>query len=472
MKIRGRFLWLALVAVISLVGLIVAIPLFGISGDFLKSSLVVWVTLLITGVVVCLYPHIFNIQTFRLPGIFLAFYSLMILLPLPFVYVDYPHFTRNTFLFGTTISFLFTLAGIILMHYWVPSSAKSVQCWLSKTIRAPRNLQIASLVLLVICMTLFLLYIKQVGPLPIVEAISRSKDTSQLVLAREYALKLIPGGIRYVYIVLRDVVFPYTTLLLLSVATRLRGRGWKIIFLVSLLASLVYAGATLEKSPVAAIVIMLAYTWLLLQGRTLSIKILLIIMLAALAFPAFVFFALYQFNIDAASVITAIVVRVFYSPPLSILYYIDYFPKHKDFLLGHTLPYLNKLITDVPFPVANAICLYEDPTTFFSCTSNVAYPGYFWADFGWVGIVIGSLICGIWLQGIQVLILRLPKSAPTVVLQSMLSYQVIMLTSTSFLDFLDPLGTGFEIVLTLLLLPTVVRVRMNLAASESKILNS
>ncbi|MBD1933408.1 MULTISPECIES: oligosaccharide repeat unit polymerase [Cyanophyceae] len=467
-RIPLRFFCLFVFAVIGSVGLIATKLLTNISSDLLESGLVAWLTLLITGVVVCLYPHLFNISTFRIPGIFISAYSLMVLLPLPFVYAAHPSTTQNTFLFATNISFILTLAGIILTHYWFPSSAKDVDNWISKPIRLPRQLQMSSIVLLVICFIILVLYLKQVGRLPIIDAIIGGQTTLELTLARENALKLIPGRIRYVYGALRDVLFPYTTLLLLVLAMRLRGWWWKIFFVVSLLGSIFYAGSTLEKSPVAALTIMLAYAWLLIRGRTLSVSKLLFIILIALAFPVFVIFAVYQFNIEGLLVVNAIVNRIFYVPAQVIFYYFDYFPKHQSFLLGHTLPYINKFITDIPFPVANTICLYMHPDAMSSCTSNVAYPGYLWADFGWSGIVIGSIICGISLQGLQVLILRLPKSAPTVVLQSMLSYQMILLTSTSFTDFLAPLGTGLEIVLTVLLVPLAVRVKINLAEFKEK----
>jgi hypothetical protein len=45
---------------------------------------------------------------------------------------------------------------------------------------------------------------------------------------------------------------------------------------------------------------------------------------------------------------------------------------------------------------------------------------------------------------------------------------MILLTSTSFTDFLAPLGTGLEIVLTVLLVPLAVRVKMNLAEFKEK----
>ncbi len=438
-----------------------------INADFLVGSFVVGFTLTIALIVVWLYPHLFSIRTFRIPGFFVLSYSFIILLPLPRVYASHQSSpNREVFLFAVIVSFLCTIAGIILMQEWLPSSPLTVRGWLIAPIRITKIFRLSSLVLLAICLIIFLLYIRQVGTLPIVQAITGGKTFLELALAREDALKNIPGPVKHIYGLLRQVLFPYTTLMLLVIANKLKTWWWKLVFLASFGGNLIMAGATLEKSPAAAFMIMLCVTWLLLKSQEFSLSRLTTIVAVSLGFPMFVVFALYQFNIELIRVFNAIADRLLFVPANVLFYYFDYVPNHQDFLLGRTLPFVGKLFPEGFFQIANAMCLYIFPDAAIqTCNSNAAYPGYLWADFGWFGIVIGSLICGIILQGIQVLIMGLPKSAPTLALQAMLIYQVVDLSSTSLPGFLLSTGAAYEILLTVLLLALSATIRTNRVAS-------
>jgi hypothetical protein len=435
-----------------LTGVGLAILFTGTPSDLLLSGFAVGIALLVAGFVIYCHPHVFDILTFRLPGVFVLSYSLMILLPLPFIYTDYAYPARKNFLLATTVSFVCTLVGIILMHYCFPSSPKGVQRWLSKPFCIPMMLKIVSVILLVLCIGIFILYIKQVGSLPLLQAIRGGRTALELALAREAALKLIPGRIVYVYTLNRNVLFPYTTLLLLVLAIALRSWRWKLLFGVSLAVNMFLAAATLEKTPVAALVIMLALAWLLARGQKPSFAKMLPVAVVAFVFPVFVYLAAYQFNIDARRVVSGIVRRLLYLPGEVLYHYFSYFPDRHDFLFGRTLPYISKLYIDGPFPILNTICLYMQPETpLRSCFANAAFAGFSWANFGWAGIVIGSFSAGMAIQGVQVLIMCLPKSVSTIVFQAMFSYFTTILSYTSLGDLLDPAGRGFVIILTLLI---------------------
>lgn len=440
-----------LVLVVGIILLVV-----GDLSGLLLSAFVVGITLLITGCIMSLYPRIFSIRTLRLPGMFVFSYSSMILLPLPVVFADHPYPARTRFLFGTTTGFLCTLAGIVLAHHFFSNPTGPVQRWLSKPIRSMPNLGQFGVVFLISCFVIFVLYIGQVGVLPIVRAIRGGETNLELALAREDALKLIPGRIRYLYSYLRGFMFPYAMLLFFIMAATVRGLRWKLLFGVSFIGSMLMAAASLAKSPVAANVLMLSFAWLLLRGKTLSLRRLFPIAVATLAFPAFVYLAVYQFDIGSLSnrVFLGIARRIFYSPGRVLFHYFAYFPDYHDFLFGRALPWISKLFQDGPFPITNVIGLYMVPDAPKSISANGAYVGFLWADFGLAGVVIGSFVAGMLLQATQLFILRLPKTAPTLVAQAMAAFQVINLASTSLTDVLLSTYSGIwnPVALTLMLL--------------------
>jgi len=443
-----------------LVGMIgIAILLGGLVSIFNSSAfeagIITGVTLFIVAIIVRLYPHLFDIRTLRLPGIFLASYLAMIIIPAPLVYFNSPQSQeRVTFLLATNLGFIFFIFGIVAMGIFFPSSTKEVRVWLTKPLLSRPIFKPISIVLLAACLLSLTLYISTVGELPIFMALRGGSSVLALAFARENALKLIPGKIEYLFSLLRSTLLPFVTSLLLVIAISSRKTTWKFLFVVALISTLIMSVATLEKSPTAFFVLMLFFTWLLAHGRRFSLKPTHLIPIGILAFifPVAVLIAGYGTS-SPARILDSIIRRLFYLPSEVLYNYFLYFPRAQNFLLGRSLPYISKLFPSGPFPVANMVCLFMYPDAFLqSCSANAAYVGYLWADFGWAGILLGSFLCGMVLQGIQLLILRLPKSAPTIAIQAMFGGQVIYLTSTSFAGLVDPLGRGFVIILVIAML--------------------
>lgn len=420
---------------------------------WIMSGIVVGITLFVTATVVTIYWPIFNIRTFRIPGMFVSAYTLMIILPTPFVYNSHPTSARNIFLFATMLSFICTLGGIIIVHLVFPKRAFFIYYWLVKPMQTSRSVTRLYFFLLLICFGVLILYIRTVGTLPIQQIIQGGSTRLELAQARENALKLVEGRIVYVFELLRNMLFPYIAMLSIAIASTTTKRIWLFIVVISVLGNLLIASATLEKSPVMASAIMLGFTWLLLNRKPLSLKGILLIGPVALAFPIFVVSAASQFNLTTGEVIQAILERIFFVPTDVLYFHFDYFPLKEDFLLGRTLPFISKLIPGGPFPITNKVCLYMIPdATITSCSANSAYPGALWADFGWVGIVFGSFLVGVVIQSLQLLTQALPKSAPTLVLQAFIAFQVIHLTSAALPDVIFSNGIGYATILTLILL--------------------
>jgi oligosaccharide repeat unit polymerase len=422
--------------------------------DLFEAGFITGVTLFITAIIVRLWPHLFDLRTLRLPGFFLASYLVMIIIPATLVYFNPQFQERRTFLLATNLGFLFFIFGIVAMGILFPSSTKEVQVWIIKPLLSRSKFKPISIVLLSVCLLSLALYISIVGDLPILKALRGGFSAVDLAFARENALKLIRGPIVYLFTLLRNSLLPFVALLLLVIAISSHKIIWKFLFVVALISTLIMSVATLEKSPVVLFVVMLFFTWLLANGRRFSLKLKHLIPIGILAFIFPV--AVYLFAGYGAypeEILRGIIRRLFYLPSEVLYNYFLYFPGEQNFLLGRALPYISKFFLSGPFPVANRVCLYMRPDNIvLSCNANAAYIGYLWADFGWMGILQGSFLCGMVLQGIQLLILRLPKSAPTIAIQAMFVCQVVYLTSTSFTDLVDPLGRGFVILLMIAML--------------------
>lgn len=427
-------------------------------GDFWWSSTVVWVTLLTATILAGVHPHLFSLRTFRLPGVFLISYAVILLMPLPFIYTShhlFPSQARDTFLYGTTLAFLCTLCGVLLFQYLKPVSRRRLDDWvLSLPLLMPNSFRSNVVFLLVFCFAILLLYVRQVGTLPIMQAIAGGFSTVEIAQAREESLKLIAGRIRYVYSGVRDMVFPYTTILLLAFAMASRELWHRILFCLSFLGTAFFSVSTAAKSPIASVIMMLLVARLLLKGEKLSTVKGLFFLIAIVAAPLLIVAVIYGFAADFGRIVNAIAQRIFHVPCDVLFYYFAYFPEHENFLLGRTMPVVNKFYDEGYFDITNTIYLFGNPHSLIQTGSaNGAYVGFLWADFGWVGVIVGSVVLGMLLQGLQLMILRQPKSGPSIAIQALYVYNVVMLTSTSIFQ------TVLALDLTVLLLFTVAIIR-------------
>jgi len=435
-----------------LTGILMLIPQNDIPRDILFSGIFVLLTLLISVSVVWYNPHLFNLRTVRLPGFFVLSFSVLILAPLPLVYNDFPELSRDTFLLVTTGSYIAFLLGIVFFDaYMLKVSPTKTHEWMSAPVQKAEATKLITLVIVTVSFAFLLGYIVYMGSLPVLDAITGKKSGADLLLAREHALKLLPKHIGYAVGYLRKMIFPFATVMTMALALTEKRMIWKLIFIVTLTGNFLIASATLQKSPVGELFIVLVLSWLIIRGRQLSLKWLVILGMTGLIFPIFVIAAVYQFDIESQRILGAIIKRLFYAPSEVLLAYIDYFPKHSDFLSGSTLPHIYRAFTEGRPWIENIIGRHYFYSGIDSINANAGYLAYLWVNFSWVGILIGGFFFGILLQATQYFIMCLPKIAPLIAFQTILVIHTIMLTSSSFSGFLDWAITEFLLAIGIII---------------------
>jgi oligosaccharide repeat unit polymerase len=439
--------------------------------DWGRSAILIGATVYLVIGVWAAFPHIFDLRTFRLPGILVAVYLGMLLLPAPWIYADSPGFARDAYLAILIVSLLFTVAGVVAVELVYPTPHTQIQTWMLKHIQICPGLKWMLVGLLLFCLLILSVYLLSVGTLPVIQALRGGRSSLELAQSREDAFKLLPHALKSSVSYLRTMLFPFSTLMLFVVTLHMRHWYWRLTFLLSLSGNLLLAGATLEKSPVMALIVILSITWFIDRGRRISSRSLLLIGLCGLAFPIFVLFAISGFNAEWGRVADNLVYRIFYAPTQVVLAYVDYFANGAPFLYGRTLPIISKYLPGGTIWIENIISMRYFYSGIDSGNANAGYPAYLWADFGWIGVVIGAFWAGVALQIVQAFIVRLPKSPPTMALQSILVWQTLMLSSLSFAGWFEWLVWEMGFVLFLLLISNVKIKRYILAnASENSAL--
>lgn len=415
------------------------------SASQLVGFLVVISALGIASCVMVLCRDAFSVSELRPGGVFVWSFAIFVLAGAPFVFARFHH--RNAeFLFGTCIAFVMTVLGVGLADRAFRSSHPPRQ----RRALVPTSFARA-LPVVVIAVGLTAAYFTVVGQVPLLLLLSGRAGSSELDLSREAALKLLPASLAFVFGIVRGLVLPYLTALTLLEARRTKSLRWWLLFACAATVSFAFAAATLEKSVVGGLLIIVYLSTVIASGRHLTPRRIAVVGLIGLAFPLFVVLGTLGFDMSRfGDSVQAIGRRVFYLPSEVLYRYFDYFPTQRPHLMGRTWPYVSKFLPGGNFPIEHAIYRFgygDRVGAVASGSANAAYPGALWADFGWFGIVIGGLVLGVLLRSLQQLGDRLPHSASTVAYRAILAYQVVALSATSFAGLLDPLGPGFAVVL-------------------------
>jgi oligosaccharide repeat unit polymerase len=412
-------------------------------------------TLSLVLVTISKFVYLFDIRLFQLSGFTVIFYVVMLLLPSPWVYADHPNLHRDNYLVIVIISLLLTMLGCILyssLFFTLSGFKNKSKKWLNQeTITMSIIDKYYVLVLLIFSIVILIAYIRELGVLPILQAISGQYTSLELAQSREDAFKLFESPIKKGVGYVSALIFPLLTTVLLVKTEKSRNKKiWSFIFILSFICNIFLASITLEKSPVAILLIQLFLAWLLLKKEKFSIRLLSMIISISLSFPVFVIFTVNSFKISIYEIFDSIFVRLFYGPSKVLLAYVDYF-SNNEYLWGKTLPIIAKYFLGGNVWIENIIGLTYFGSRIESIHANVGYPGYLWADFGWMGVIIGALLAGFLLQLIQLTIYYLPKSPFTIALYVFAISRCFYLTSASF-----PTSFIYILQFLLLILPSII----------------
>jgi oligosaccharide repeat unit polymerase len=405
-------------------------------------------------------------------SVFITF-LVMIYIPALEVYKDYKSPYRDTYLVGVLLGGFFYSFGVFLCNFSGLNIFNKEKVFFEA--RLPFNYDPKKLRFVLITTFLFLLlilsvYFSTVPSIPILDLIRGNSSSIELTLAREESFKLLDprwgeGGtyMFYLYLFSRTLFFPLLISLSLTSYLIDGSRFSKYLFWVVFFVGGIYAVSTLSRAPIAAIIMRLFIVYMLYRGKNFPLRNLLYAVILMLLFPVLVSgYANFGANdlFQALEVgILAVLIRLSYTPAQDLYYYFEIFPYHHDFLLGATLfkPFL-KLFEFNYFYIENFVANYINPHGVESAHANAAYLSNLYADFGLIGIIIGSCVVGYCIRLYENFIFSKGKNIITVNLYAFSFYALWVLnfgsvTSVIFVNGLLPA------VLIALFLARYLRVR-------------
>jgi len=238
---------------------------------------------------------------------------------------------------------------------------------------------------------------------------------------------------------------------------------WLFLFLVTLTSSMIFSAASISKSRVALIVMMLCIFFYYFRGGKFSKQFVLLSVLLVFAFPvAVVWIGTAGSGGGFMGAVEGIALRVFHAPASTLYYYFEAFPDVVPPLHGRTMGKLALLMGMEPFDSANFIALYINPGGRISGNANAAFIGNMNADFGMWGVIIGAFGAGVIMQVVQVYLMRQKKTILTLAVQSFAVFAFGLLNHTGLSNTL--LSNG---ALSILILFWIIRGSAVILASFS-----
>ena len=201
--------------------------------------------------------------------------------------------------------------------------------------------------------------------------------------------------------------------------------------------------ATLEKSPAARFIIVLAVAWYSSSQR-IRIRSLIPVFVLAVAFPYFATKATNGSGNTVGTLSNAIAKRVFISPAETAYNYFEWAPQHSGgFLWGRSLPFVSKLVPGGTYDLPAGIYRFMFPDNGdLSGSANGAFHANAWVEGGSFGVIGIALFLGCALAVLQTLIDNVSIAGLREGLLAVFVSQAVLLNSTSIFDSVltGPLG--------------------------------
>ncbi|MBA7713515.1 hypothetical protein ES703_122518 [subsurface metagenome] len=314
------------------------------------------------------------------------------------------------------------------------------------------------------------LYISEVETIPVLYAILHPGSYHELAVLREESFKLLDSNFTYIYFWLKMMIFPILAAFSYGMYSIYKRKRWLVYFAVTLLIGTFYISLSLERAPVAMFYLILFLFIFLLQRGRFKKRHLILALIAIAWFPILAIFLLTGLEFSAGTlftVVSGVLHRFFYDKAYGLYQYFMIFPAHHGFLYGLGIRPLAFLTGQEYFNIPNYVFRLLNPTKIESGSANTVFLGYYYADFGMLGVLLSSFVAGVLLQSLQIYFVRRRKDLLNFVVYVYLIFACWHLCSTSITILLWSHG-----VIIVLLFPWLMKLLGELFSPRKAISSS
>ena len=309
---------------------------------------------------------------------------------------------------------------------------------LKKITRTSTHLLFINSILFLICSYVLYLYINKVGfyNLVISSFIGIVSEDSTSVL-RSAMTNSFDGKYHWYQMFMLELLF-FSTLVFCVLRIQKKTMTRTFLLLISLLIcafSLIMSG---QKGPIFELILGLGMIIIIIyQNSRISFRALSIIAVTGF----FIIVPLYYLFMDSSNIgeaISGVFSRTLTGQLQPAYVYLEYIPNERDFLMGSTFPNPAGIFPYEPVPITQEAMAWYNPNEQIGVVGSM--PTIFWIEayinFGFIGIVLVSLMLGIFIYGLNVFLLSFQHNAITLSFYIWLILFYKDLSSSFFSDFL------------------------------------
>jgi len=252
-------------------------------------------------------------------------------------------------------------------------------------------------IILSVSVLVFIGYLIRVDSIPIVELFKNPGEYYKLGSLREEALKTLSMSKieKYLFVWVRSMFIPFGIVGSLFLSKLYFKKKYWFMFWTFMVLGLIINSFTIEKSPIAAIFLSLV-VFFYHNNEKIKFSYFVYSFAVILSGPILVlyFLQLKQNNVTEI-VFYSLFNRLALVPADALYQYFRIFPDMHEHLNGRTSQLFSWIHDDGTFPVANYVAKIWWGIKDTSGNANAIFIGNYWADFGYVGVILSTLILGI-----------------------------------------------------------------------------
>ncbi len=403
-----------------------------------------------------------------IPSIVLISFTIFIAIPSIYVCSIHSHQSIYPYFYSIFAFYILFPMGLMLGNLLFKiDDQKLLQFKKEKFTKDPIDYVIYELLLFlfILISIIMLIYFLRVNEYPLIELIRNPGDYFRLKILREEALKTLPVTFieKYLFNWVRSLFFPLGIISSLFLAMVYKKRKYFALFAMYFSTGIFFTLLTLEKSP-AAIIVLSIMAILYLRKQKVSLKFLVLSLFFVLLIPFLIMFFM-QFGKENIweMVVVSIFLRLFVVPSEALFYYFKTFPDYHDFLFGRSSNLFSWLHSGESFNLSNymARVVWKLPDTTGSL--NVVYLGNFWADFGWFGVILSTLVVGVFIHFLYWKLLTVTDYVKNIISVAFICFFVPLFSVNFFSSNITTLffTRGLIIVIFILFVLQLVRQQLN-----------
>lgn len=252
--------------------------------------------------------------------------------------------------------------------------------------------------LFIIGLILFVLHVKASGDFGLRVLISNWGDYMTIREYRLYDVRNSP--FIYVFSLYSLIVLPILTLIVLYKYFHKKNLFNTLFLIMTIITGIIMRLNSANKLPIVIYIVMILFGWHMfkmnISSRVRKNNTFFYITLITVGLILFLILYIIQFGDSFDIVVYSMMSRIFFTPVDCLNDFLIYYPDHFGFQWGKGIQFISLLLGNEDYEAPH-ILIYQMKYTTWG-TSNAIWSADMWANFGYMGVFLGSLLVGILLK--------------------------------------------------------------------------